>query len=333
MRTLRLGIIGIGFFGEKHAEVVSSLPQVELAAVSTRRPERLREIAARFKVPKTYTDYRDLLADPDIDAVSIVTHIDQHTEMAVAALAAGKHVFLEKPMADTVEHCRAIIAAADASAGKLMIGHICRFDQRVVTAVQAIRAGKIGRIVSMHATRNLPVTIGRQVLDKISPISGDGIHDTDLMLWMTQSAITSVYAKTVMVHHHRHPDLGWCMYEFASGAVGVFESIWMLPANTPFQIDARMEIIGTEGAIYINAGNSGIQINDAESFYQPDTMYWPELYGKRTGALRYELEYFADCIIHDRPIEVITPKESMAAVQAVSAAEESAKSGRVVTLA
>jgi hypothetical protein len=99
MDRLRIGVIGLGWFGEIHCDAIIGIPNLELAALCTRTPDRLKAMSAKFGVKKTTRDYRDLLADPDIDAVSIVTMWDQHTEPAVAALDAGKHVFLEKPMA------------------------------------------------------------------------------------------------------------------------------------------------------------------------------------------------------------------------------------------
>jgi len=308
------------------------MPEVELVALSSRRLDRLAQVADRFHIPKRYGNYLDLLNDPDIDAVSIVTHVDQHAEMAEAALQAGKHVFLEKPMADTVENGRRIVDAAGKAKGKFMTGHICRFDSRMAEAKKVVEAGKIGRIVSIHATRNLPVNIGAEVLDKISPIAGDGVHDTDLMLWLTQSPIRSAYAMSRNIHNHKHPDLGWVMYEFQSGAIGVLECIWMLPENTPFKIDARMEIIGTAGAIYVNAGYGGVQVNDIDGFSQPDTMYWPEVHGRRLGALFAELSYFVNCVRQDITIDVITPAESLAAVEAVMAAEKSCATGERISL-
>ncbi|MDD5697169.1 MAG: Gfo/Idh/MocA family oxidoreductase [Victivallaceae bacterium] len=332
MKRLKYGIIGLGFFGEKHAETLSGMPEVELAAFSTRRPDRLNSLADKFNVPKRYPDYRDLLNDPEIEAVSIVTHVDQHAEMAVAALNAGKHVFLEKPMADSVESGKRIVEAAGRAQGKFMTGHICRFDARMSEVKKIVDAGRIGNIVSIHATRNLPVNIGAEVLDKISPIAGDGVHDTDLMLWLTRSRISSVFAVSRNIHRHKNPDLGWVMYEFESGAVGVLESIWMLPENTPFKIDARMEIIGTAGAVYVNAGNGGVQVNDRSGFSRPDTMYWPEVHGRRLGALYTELAYFVNCVRNDLPLAVITPDESLAAVAAVTAAEKSCATGNKILL-
>src|SRR6476620_12425692 len=136
MERLRIGVIGLGWFGEIHCETIVGVPNVERAALCTRTPERLSAMAGKFVVQKTYRDYRELLADPQIDAVSIVTMWDQHTEPAIAALEAGKHVFLEKPMAPTVGDCQAIIAAAARARGILLVGHICRFNPRYRMAKQ-----------------------------------------------------------------------------------------------------------------------------------------------------------------------------------------------------
>jgi len=332
MDRIRYAVIGLGFFGEKHAEVLSDMPGVELIAVCTRRPHRVEEIAERFGVPRTYTDYKELLADGEIDAVSVVTHVDDHRDIAVDALDAGKHVFLEKPMAGTVADCDAIIEATRSAKGSFMVGHICRFDSRVALAKAAVDEGRIGKIVSMHATRNLPAPISAEVLDKISPLMGDGIHDTDLMLWFTGSAVKTVYAQNVRVRDFKHPDIGWAMYRFESEAVGVIETVWYLPESTPFTIDARMEVIGTRGAIYIDCGDGGLTINDDQGVHKPDTFYWPKLLGKRSGVLREELSYFVECVRRGKIPDVITPEQSRAAVAVMCAAEKSAATGEVVKL-
>ena len=332
MATLKYGIIGLGFFGEIHAEILSQMAGVELTAVCTRREQRLTEVAQKFGVPRTYTNYRDLLNDADIDAVSIVTHVNSHRDIAVDALNAGKHVFLEKPMAGSVIDCDAIISAAATSAGKFMVGHICRFDPRISLAKKAVDDGRIGKIVSMHATRNLPAQIGAEVLDKISPLMGDGIHDTDLMLWFTKGTVRTVYARTVRVRQFANPDIGWAMYSFADGAVGVTETIWCLPEKTPFTIDARMEIIGTDGAVYIDCGNAGLTIHDSDGISKPDTVYWPVVAGRRSGALRSELRYFIDCVNTGSSLDIITPEESRQAVEVICAAERSAATGQSVVI-
>lgn len=330
--TLRWGVIGLGWFGEVHAETLSTMPGIELAALCTRRPDRLAEVADRFGVAKRYTDYHQLLEDPAVDVLSITTHYYDHCQIAVDALRAGKHVLLEKPMAATVAECDRIVEAAHASRGLFMVGHICRFDPRVALAKQAIEEGRIGRIISMHARRNLSKTIGRMVLDKISALVGDGIHDADLMLWFAQARPVSVYAQEVHPGPNKYPDAGWAIMRLDNDAVGVVESVWHLPETTPYQIDARMEVIGTEGALYINCGEAGLTIHDRSGAKMPDTMYWPKPFGERFGILRAELRYFADCVLEGCRPDRITPEESRAAVRLVVAATESAQTGKVIPL-
>jgi UDP-N-acetylglucosamine 3-dehydrogenase len=332
MNKVRYGVIGLGWFGEKHCEALAGLPNVELMALCTRRESRLNEVAQRFGVRQTYTDYHKLLANPDIDAVSVVTMWDQHAAPTLAALAAGKHVFLEKPMASTIEDCDAIVAAARQARGFLMVGHICRFNPRYAAAQQVIAEGKIGKIVSMYARRNIPAWVTADLLNKIGPIIGDGVHDTDLMLWYSQAKVASAYSQAVSWRGMKYPDLGWTMYRFDSGAVGVLENVWCLPDKTAFQIDERMEILGTEGSIHVHETHPNFSICDKDGWHSPDTTYWPSLHGLRAGALREELAYFAGCVQEGRRPAVITPEESRAAVVACLAAERSAATGNVIIL-
>lgn len=328
--TVRWGVIGLGWFGEVHADNLAEMPDIELAAVCTRRPERLAEIADRLGVQRRYSDYRELLADPDVDAVSITTHIYDHREIAIDALQSGKHVLLEKPMAPTAADCDQIIRAAEKADGYLMVGHICRFDPRVTIAKEAIEQGRIGDIISMSARRNLSKAVGRMVLDDVSALMGDGIHDADLMLWFSQAKVTSVYAQEVHPGQNKYPDGGWSIARLDNGAVAVVESVWHLPESTPYTIDARMEVIGTEGALYINCGEAGLAVHDAQGVKLPDTMYWPRPFGHYTGVLQDELRYFANCVRAGTPPQRITPAESRAAVAWMAAATESAQSGAVI---
>lgn len=330
MRSIGYGVIGLGFFGEKHAEVAAASPLLALRGISSRQDRRRHEIKKRLGVPCDYRDYHDLLADPDIEAVSVVTHVDEHVEPAVAALRAGKHVLLEKPMARTPAQCDRIMAAADKARRLLMVGHICRFNPRYAIARERIRAGELGQIVSMHARRNLPAARSAGVLDKIGPLLGDGIHDTDLMLWMSGAGIETVYALTHRIRKLRFPDLGWAMYRFDSGAIGVIENVWCLPGGTPFRIHETLEIIGTAGALYIHGGDMNVFLHGKSGVDCPDTLYWPEVHGQTGGALRDEIAYFAGCVAEGKPPAVVTPREARTAVAVLAAAERSAESGKVV---
>jgi UDP-N-acetylglucosamine 3-dehydrogenase len=329
---LRIGVIGLGWFGEIHCETIVGIPNLELAALCTRRPERLAEQAGKFGVKKTYADYRDMLADRDIDAVSIVTMWDQHTDPTIAALQAGKHVFLEKPMASTVADCRKIIAASKAAKGILQIGHICRFNPRYRMAKQAIDEGRIGKIVALSSRRNIPAAWTPEILNKIGPIVGDAIHDTDIMLWFTGDTVASAYAQTVSVRNLKYPDIGQTMYRFKGGATATLETVWCMPEKTPFDIDERMSVIGTEGIIHVQDTFPNLGIVDKSRLHSPDTTYWPMFEGVRGGALRAEFEYFATCALAGKTPAIGRPEDAAAALEATLAAEESARTGKVIQI-
>ncbi len=332
METVRIAVIGLGWFGEIHCDAISAIPGLELTALCTRTSSRLEELGKKYGIEQLYTDYTELLNNPDIDAVSVVTMWDQHTAPTLAALAAGKHVFLEKPMAHTVADCRQICDAAAKAKGHLMVGHICRFNPRYAAAKGEIAAGNIGKVLSLSSRRNIPAAWTPGILDKIGPIVGDAIHDTDLMLWFTGARVVSAYAQTVDLRGLKYPDVAQTMYRFDNGATATLETVWCMPEKTPFDIDERMSVIGADGFVHVQDTFPNIGICTKEGFRSPDTTYWPNLHGATAGALRDELAYFADCCRTNTRPSVITPEESMAAVEAALAAEESAATGQVVYL-
>ncbi len=134
--TLRVGVIGTGAFAEQcHLPGLQSHPQAEVVAICGRRPERVRSLAGRFHVPAVHTDYRELCARSDLDAITIATVNSEHAGQAIAAFAAGKHVFCEKPMATSVTHARQMLHAAEMS-GKI---HQMAFTYRYLYGVQELR--------------------------------------------------------------------------------------------------------------------------------------------------------------------------------------------------
>jgi UDP-N-acetylglucosamine 3-dehydrogenase len=199
-------------------------------------------------------------------------------------------------------------------------------------AKQEIAAGNIGKVLSMSSRRNIPAAWTPEILNKIGPIVGDAIHDTDLMLWFTGARVISAYAQTVDLRGLKYPDVGQTMYRFDNGATATLETVWCMPEKTPFDIDERMSVIGSEGFVHIQDTFPNIGICTKDGFRSPDTTYWPTLNGVTTGALRDELSYFATCCRAGNPPTIITPEEAMAALEAALAAEESAATGQVVHL-
>jgi predicted dehydrogenase len=326
------GVIGGGQFGELHARALSELPIVDLVAVCSRRPERARELAERYGARRWYTDYRQLVADDEIQAVHVVTAETEHREPTVAAAQAGKHILLEKPIAMSLEDADAMIAAAEAAGVFFQVAHILRFDPRYVMAKEEIERGAVGRIVSMYARRNIPARVSGHYLQRVSSLVDDALHDTDLMLWYAQDRITEVYASAVSVRGLPHPDVAWCIHRFSGGAVGVCEDAWFLPDKTPFNIDARLEVIGTEGALYVDMGEKGLAVHDKDGTRFPDPIHWPIYHGRLGGTLKEEIRYFAECVLTGQPPQIQDPREARAALEAVLAADESVRTGQPVRL-
>ena len=332
MEQLRVGVIGVGWFGTVHCRAIADHPQLELAALCDASEDRLAEMAREHGVARTCTDYRELADDPEIDALAVVTPWDHHAEPALAGLAAGKHVLVEKPMASTVEDCQRMCDAARDGGPILMVGHICRFNPRYVSAKREIDAGRIGKVVAINARRNVPARWVIGQLESIGPILHTNSHDTDAMLWLTGAKVVSVYAQTVNTQGFAHADVAQVMYRFDSGASAIYEGAWCMPDSSPFDLDERMSVIGTEGFIQIQDTFPSIAVCSAEGFKSPDTTYWPELHGITGGAIRDEWSYFARCVREGTRPAVITPEDGMEAVRTVRAAYESATSGAVVTL-
>lgn len=144
MQQLRMGVIGAGLWGHNHARVFNVLSETELVAVcdldGTRAETMKQEHGARF----AYTDYNALIANPDIDAVSVATPDFTHTPIILAALRADKHVLSEKPLATTLDEAKAIAEAARASKGKLMVDFHNRVNPVIVGLRDAVASGEIG---------------------------------------------------------------------------------------------------------------------------------------------------------------------------------------------
>ncbi|MDH4082385.1 MAG: Gfo/Idh/MocA family oxidoreductase [Nitrospira sp.] len=154
-QRLRIGVIGTGRFAEEcHLPGLQSHPHAKVVAICGRRPERLQSLAAQFKIPSVYTDYRTLCVRPDIDAITIVTPNSEHAAQAKAAFEAGKHVFCEKPMATDVRQAQEMIHAAEIS-GKI---HQMAFTYRYLYGIQElrrrVRRGDIGKPYHLRAHHN-----------------------------------------------------------------------------------------------------------------------------------------------------------------------------------
>jgi len=152
-RRIRVGVIGAGTFAEEaHIPGIQAHRQGDVAALCARNQQRATVLAARLGVPDVYTDYHEMLARPDIDAVTIATPDVLHAPIALAALEAGKHVFCEKPLAMTVAQAEQMVAAATRADRIAMVGFTFRYTRALQTLRRLLGEGGLGTpfYVSMH---------------------------------------------------------------------------------------------------------------------------------------------------------------------------------------
>lgn len=202
--TLRFGIIGCGAIGQRrHIPECFSNPHTHIVALCDVNAERVKEIAGKFEVTSTYTDYKQMLKKEELDAVVVGTPNATHAPMAIAASKAGCHVLVEKPMAATLKEAAAMIEAAKSAKKFLMVGQNQRLMSPHVKAKEILDAGKLGKAINFQTTFKHGGPDGWSVdggkswffrkAEAVMGVCGDlGVHKIDLMRFLLGQEITEV---------------------------------------------------------------------------------------------------------------------------------------------
>ncbi len=332
-KEINVGVIGLGRAGEKHALTYHKLPLVNLAAVCDMDEKRLAYYTGALKV-KGYRDYRDLLADPHIDAVSIVMPDTLHLDATRSALESGKHILLEKPIASTVQDGHAILELAEKKHTTFMVAHILRFMAAHSLAQKSVASGEIGDIVHVSARRNST----QSGADMYSSHHTDThihlmVHDIDYINWITGARARTVYAKgrQLLLKKYNMRDTVLATIEYDNGTLASVEACWILPPNSPSELDDRMEIVGTRGALYLDGICRGLGVVSQSRVANPDTVAWPDINGTAGGSIFEELTHFVTCVLTGaRPL--IGAREALDALIVADAVDRSIREQREISL-
>ena len=333
MEKLRVGVIGLGEFGEVHTQALSSLANVDLVAVCTRREHRAKEIASRYNVKKYYTDYRKLIGDTGIDAVTVATSESVHKEITIAAAEHGKHVMVEKPFAMNLADADEMIQAVRKAGVSCMVGHVLKFDTRYAMVNERIERGELGKVEAMYARRNTSEVLNQNV--RAPAIEDAGTHDIDIMLWYAKDKVERVFAESANPRGRPFDNVMAALMKFRNGAIGIVESFDNLPHSTPFPfpvVDAQMEVIGSSGSAYIDLSTHNLTFCGTKGVERPDTIYWPTLRNQSIGCVRELMTYFVSCIAQGKKFELNTLEEARQSLEVVLAAIKSAQTGEPVNL-
>jgi UDP-N-acetylglucosamine 3-dehydrogenase len=331
MDRLQIGIVGCGAFGESHLLAFRAIPEAEVTAVYDTARDRAEAVARQFGVHTICASLDELCRIETLDAIDVVASEDNHLEPVLEALRARKPVFVEKPMALDLRHCQLMIEAADVADQILMVGQILRFETKYALLKQEIDSGRLGTVVSMYARRNY-LKSALEHYSRVPPAIEDSIHDIDLMLWYTGQRVTRVRGYGRKATGGPHHDVFWGVLEFEGGAIGVVETIWLLPTAAGITLDHAFQVFGDKGVGNISFVPGGLAFWREDGFEIPDISYEPHLRGAARGALRDELAYFCQCVRNRCRPEIITPWEAKNAVRLALALVESANEDRDVEI-
>lgn len=274
-----IGLIGAGYFGAVHARALAGIPGTPLAAVCSSDRDSARAFAAEYG-GTPYGDWRALLDDKAVEAVAIATPHALHAEIALAALASGRHVFLEKPMAATPADCREIEAAAGRAKSLLMVGHVMHFFHPLMVAHDIIARGDIGApVMGRSALMKLWMEPNRRSWH-LDPASGGGmmmtagIHAIDQLVWLMGGRVAGVTALTgTYFHEQKADDSAFLALRFADGRIGQVASIGYRDGA----VTNGVEIIGENGVVAVDLDRGvrigrGAEWRDVPNSWQPNGM-------------------------------------------------------------
>ena len=338
MSSVRFCVIGAGRAGLLHARnLAQRIPAAKLVALCDANAPSLEQAGQELGVSTLFADYRQACSSRDIDAVVIVVPTFLHREVACLAARNGKHVFLEKPMALSVEECVAINSAADSARVKLQIGFMRRFDEGFIRAKDILDSGEMGQIIIIKSPGRGPGGPGPWMYDlrKSNGIVAEvNSHDIDSLFWFTGLPVQRIYAQG---HNFKCPDAKqhWpdfydnvvANFTFAGGTMGVIDGT--CPAH--YGYDARVEILCEKGVLFIGdyQQQTTVKVTVEGHVMGSAVRSWRNLF---KDAYLAEMEHFVNCVIADKPPRV-GGTDGLKAVEAVVAINQSIRSGNVVELA
>jgi predicted dehydrogenase len=334
---MKVGVIGAGTFGSRHIQAFDRHPDAELVGVMDLNRELAQTAVAKFArtpVP-VYTDLDKFLAIEGLEAVSVATPDHLHAGPAIAAAKAGKHLLVEKPLATTIEDARAIVEASRTGGGMLMVDFHNRVNPPFVDAYQAVRDGRVGEVKYIYARLSNTVAIAKMIkwASSSSSLWFLASHMVDIAQWIAGERIVKVTARqsrgVLEKQGINTPDLFVIMAEFASGALAVFEHAWILPEGNPANTDLKFEVLGSDGAVYIDTTHHRtVEIHTADKIDYPPVLVLP--YGPRlTGFVLDAIAQFVDAV-HGRGSVLATGEEGLQVTAVLRAILVSIESGEPV---
>jgi predicted dehydrogenase len=278
---IRVGLIGLGHNGIAHVEAHRRVGKSEIVALCDVNPARLEEVSQRFGIRRTYRSAEELCAEADVEAVSINTGDQFHVEPFRAAVGHGKHVLVEKPLANSREQVETMVAAARSADPtlKLAVGYILRFNPVFEAVHDLCHRGQLGQIYYMEgdyihnllyqAKQTDTFTGVNWYLEYERPMVGGGSHPLDLLRWFSGAQVVEVsgYSNRVAFPAMRHDDCQVALFRFDTGAVAKVAALYAPRLGMPPYYNLR--VYGTRGTVERDQAAIAKDEEEAHPGFQP----------------------------------------------------------------
>ncbi|MEA2402837.1 MAG: hypothetical protein QOK00_3240 [Thermoleophilaceae bacterium] len=233
----KIGVAGLGYWGPNLARNFDRLPDAELAWLCDESEERLARHGAAFPGARTTTSLDDLLADETLDAVVLATPVPTHARLALKVLEAGKHCFVEKPLAQSVEEAEQVVAAARAAERVLMVGHLLEYHPGVEALKQLVDAGELGDVRYVYSNR---LNLGVLRPDE-NALWSLGAHDVSVILRLAGEEPHECRAVGESYMQEGIEDVVFCFMRFPSGLAAHMHLSWLDPHK-----ERRFTVVGSQ---------------------------------------------------------------------------------------
>lgn len=330
---LRIALIGAGMMGANHARIVADSPDAELAAVCDVNVRAARALAERYRCG-AYADVESLLAGEKIDGAIVATTTSEHLRVASLLIGSGAHVLIEKPIADSVEAARTLIAAAATAGVALAVGHIERFNPAVLALKQRLSRGELGRLFEISTQRKGPFPPRVQDVGVVIDLA---VHDLDAVLFVSGSVPVRVYAEVARRIHSSHEDQLHGLLRLANGVIASLSVTWLSPTKV-----RDLTVTGERGMFRVDYLTQDLYQYENAAADTTEYEALAVLRGVKEGRmirhvinkvepLRAEFDAFVAAIRGDRS-RIVTGEDGLAALTLAHAMLRSGASGEPVVL-
>jgi predicted dehydrogenase len=296
-RPIKLGVVGLGYWGPNLARNFATIPGCELAWLCDASSEARERLAGSFPTARATAELGDLLDDPELDAVVLATPVPSHAELAIRVAEAGKHCFVEKPLATTTVDAERVVAAAEAAGRILMVGHLLEYHPAVHRLKQLVEEGDLGSLYYLYGNR---LNLGKLRADE-NALWSLGAHDVSVALYLIGEDPEECSAHGQSYVREGVQDVVFCYLRFPSGIVAHLHLSWLDPHK-----ERRLTVVGAKRMATFDDMQLEGKLTVYDKGFDEDSRSWGE-YIARSGEsfsprianvepLRVECEHFVECI-------------------------------------